>query len=255
MRQASAKVWVGGTAALAVLLLAAAWFLAIDPVVARASTDTAAAQQQRDQNDLLELEIAKLEEQSTHLEEYRAELAALRTQLPPTSDPASIGRELDALATTAGLTLTALQPSVPEAFVPAAAAASGVTADSAASDGAAQGSVTTDSAAAAPTEAVAGFFRVPLSVTTVGSYEASVAFLRSVQESSSRLYLVSSISATTQDDQGASGGRPATVDGDVELVLTGAAFVLTDPTAAPTEPAEEALPVPADQANPFLPGR
>jgi Tfp pilus assembly protein PilO len=256
MRQASAKVWIGGTVALAVLLLVAAWFLLIDPVVARAATDTAAAETQRDQNDLLELEIAKLAEQSTHLEEYKAELASLRVEMPSATDPANLSRDLDTMADGAGVTITSLQPSVPEMFVPTAAtAATSVTADAATvtDDDATNG--TADAAAAEETTAVAGFYQVPVSVTVMGSYDASVAFLRSLQDESGRLFLVSSITATTQEDQGATSGRPATTKGDVELAVTGYAFVLTDPSAVPADDSAQDVPVPSGQTNPFQPGR
>jgi hypothetical protein len=263
MRQASAKVWIGGTAFLSVLLLAAAWFLLVDPVVARASDDTASAQAQRDQNDLLEMEIARLEEQFTHLAEYQAELDALRLQMPVTGDGASISRELQSLADTAGVTILSVAPSVPTPFVssvPAAAPAAEPTEEAAEGDEAAtsEGEAITDSASPVPDGTVPGFYSVPITLASLGTYDASVAFLRSVQQDASRLYLVSSIQATTQEAAGANGGRPATAPGDIELVMTGYAFVLVDGAAQPVDPTqvpEETVPVPGGEANPFAPGR
>jgi Tfp pilus assembly protein PilO len=253
MRQASAKTWVISTVFLSVLLLVAAWLLAVQPVMARAAEDTVQAQQSRDQNALLELEIAKLTEQQTHLPEYQAQLAALRLQIPSGTDPAGISRELPALAAAAGLTILAVQPSVPESFVPPAAPA--VNTDSATAEPV-EG--TDDAAAAAASEVVPGFYQVPVTITSLGTYEASVAFLRGVQESASRLYLVSAINATTQDAEGASAGRPATAKGDIELAMTGYVFVLADSAADAARQAAnaaETVPVPGAQANPFLPGR
>ncbi|MBD3777756.1 MAG: hypothetical protein IE923_00625 [Micrococcales bacterium] len=261
MRQASAKVWVGGTALLAVLVLVAAWFLLIDPVMAQAADDTTQAESQRQQNDLLELEIAKLKEQATHLEEYKAELADLRLQMPVTGDGASISRELQSLAEAAGVTITSVAPSQPQPFVAAAPAVS----DSATADdtGATDGSTAaatddpaSDGAASDTTTSttVSGFYTIPISVGSIGSYESTVAFLKALQTEASRLYLVSTINAVTQDASGASGGRPATNAGDIELSLSGYAFVLTD-GALPVDPDADAgdLPVPGSQANPFAP--
>ena len=261
MRQASAKMWIAGTVVLALLLLAGAWLLLIDPVVARAAEDTAAAEQQRQQNDLLEMELVKLAEEFTHLDEYKAELADLRLEMPVTGDGASISRELQDLATAAGVTITMVAPSTPQAFVPAAAAAPATdagTTDETAADTSADGSAavaddagTTGSAAPAAT---AGLYTVPITISSIGSYDASVAFLRSVQTGASRLYLVSAINAQTQDEQGASGGRPATAAGDVELTITGYAYVLTDgSTPVPETDGDAALPTPAGQPNPFAP--
>lgn len=256
MRQASAKVWVAGTAVLAVLLLAATWLLAVQPVTASAAEDTAQAEQQRQQNDLLELEIVKLREQATHLEEYQAQLQSLRLQMPTTGDGASISRELQGLATAAGVTILTVQPSVPEPFVaPAAAAAPAPDATQApAADAPADG--TTDGTEPAAPSGVAGFYAVPITMSSVGSYDASVAFLRAVQSEASRLYLVSSITAVTQEAEGANAGRPATAAGDIELTMTGYAYVLIDSAAVPVAPAADdgtTLPTPTGQPNPFVP--
>lgn len=258
MRQVSSKMWVAGAAVLALAVLAGAWLLLIDPTMTRAADDTAAAEQQRQQNDLLQLEITKLSEQFTHLDEYKAQLAELRLEMPVTGDGASITRELQSLATAAGVTITSVAPSVPVAFVPAAAASAPV-ADAAvdaetSTDPEAEAVVGTDTAAVAAPAGVAGLYSIPITISSVGSYDGSVGFLRSVQSEASRLYLVSSIAAQTQKEQGATGGRPATAAGDVELTITGYAYVLTDGSAPVAEADGEAvLPTPAGQPNPFAP--
>lgn len=258
-RQASPQMWIGGTAVLAVLILVAAWFLVIEPVTARAAEDAVQAESQRQQNDLLVSEIEQLKVQSTHLDEYKAELAALRLQMPVTGDGASISRELQSLAEAAGVTITAVAPSMPQAYVPAVDPAATVAGDATApaeSDGTADAG--TDGAVDDAVAAVAlpGFYTIPLTLTSVGSYDATVAFLRSVQVDASRLYLVSSINAVTQDAAGAVGGRPATNAGDIELTMTGSAYVLTDGALPTVDGGEELpLPVPGGQVNPFQPGR
>jgi Tfp pilus assembly protein PilO len=261
-RQLSAKVWIGGTAFVAVLLLVAAWFLVISPVTARAAEDQMAADSQHEQNDLMELEIAKLAEQFTQLDTFRARLAELRLQMPVTGDGASISRELESLAAAAGVTITALAPSVPQVFVPAVApdattdAAAPAAEPADAGQGADAEGVDGTAGASADPVGIAGFYAIPISLTSVGSYESSVAFLRSVQVDASRLYLVSSINAVTQDAAGASAGRPATNAGDVEITMTGFAYILTDASMPVPDLTEVApLPVPSGETNPFQPGR
>lgn len=248
MRKVSAKFWVAGASFASVLVLVAAWFLLIDPVVARAAQDTAQAEQERQQNDLLELEITKLESQFAELPIYKAQLEALRYQLPPQSDPAGITRELEQMASAAGVVLVAVQPSTPQLSVVAQPATA--TSDSAAEDE--EGS--DETAAAEQVTTTGDFYEIPLTIGTVGSYDSSVAFLRMLQEESVRLYLASSIQATTLDDGGASGGRPATANGDIELTITGATYVLGD-ASVPAPEAPTTVPVPGGEANPFQPGR
>ncbi|RMI13098.1 hypothetical protein EBM89_05875 [Cellulomonas triticagri] len=253
-------MWVGGTAAVAVLLLVAGWFLLIEPVTAAAAEDSAQTESQLQQNELLELEIIQLQEQFTHMEEYRAELAALRLQMPTTGDGASISRELQDLASAAGVTITAVAPSVPQQFVatvvtPEVGTDETAPAEDAAADGTSDESTTDGTTDASAPLALPGFYAIPISMTSIGSYEGSVAFLRSLQTEASRLYLVSTINAVTQEAAGSNAGRPATNDGDIELTIAGYAYVLTD-SAVVTDTSDlekEALPVPSGQGNPFAP--
>lgn len=261
MRDNKAMPWIGGAVVLGLLIAAGGWFLGINPALTAASEARAQTATERDRNELLRVQNETLKEQFAHLADYEAQLAALQVQIPATTDLSALNLHLTSLVTTAGLTTTSLAVTTPQAFVPVAepAAAAPDAAAPPTTDGAGEAAPAAEDAAApapvAPT--YAGFYAIPVTLTTVGTYEATLAFLESLQADSSRLFLVGSIAATTQVDQGAGSGKPATSAGDLETVVTGFTYVLQDPSAAPpvTDPAAEPvpLPVPADQRNPFVP--
>ena len=256
--------WILGTIVLALLLGVGSWFLAISPVM----TETAETQEQatstRDSNTILRSKIARLAEEFTHLDEYKAELAALQTQIPTDAQMAEYLRQVQTLATARGVTITGTTAELGQTVIPAvtleqAAAA----AEAAAAPAPAAGAEGDKAADAATTEAEKepatppGFVAIPLSVTVLGSYENVVAFVGDLQNSTARLFLVTSFVGTAQDEAEAAGGRPATAVGDVEIVVTGYTYVLkTLLPAAPVSAVEVApapLPVPPPGRNPLVP--
>jgi Tfp pilus assembly protein PilO len=254
-----AMPWVVGTVLAIVAILAGGWLLVISPAMAGADDSRAQAAASRDHNDQLRRQVATLKEQFTHLDQYNAQLAALQVQLPQNADLSALNTALQSTATAAGVTTTALSATPPQAFLPVGnAVVPSSTSTSAAS-------VTTDAAGSSAKQSAskpsfAGFYAIPVSITTVGGYDATLAFLDSLQNSSTRLFLVGTISATSQPAAGAASGKPATSAGDLETTITGFAYVLQDaaavtaPTPAPTAGATPTpLPAPAGQKNPFIP--
>ncbi|WP_136520033.1 MULTISPECIES: hypothetical protein [Cellulomonas] len=269
----SAKgTWIGGTVLVSLLLLVATWFLLVAPqttATAEVRDEIMATEQS---NELLELQLVQLRADFEKLPEHRAELATLQTQIPPTARISDYLREVEQLATTHGVTITSVGPGVPQVLEPAVAAAPAAPADAgtAPTEGAGDAGVTDAGAAdASGTEATdpavapvptgpavpAGMVAVPISLTVVGGYEPTLAFLGALQDGSPRLLLVSSLTATGQKQAEAGGGRPATVAGDQELVLTGFVYVLPDALAVPPAPEAEPTPLPAPVPgkNPLVP--
>jgi Tfp pilus assembly protein PilO len=254
-----AAPWVAGAVVLIFVILAMGWFLAISPTMAAADASRAQTAVERDHNALLTQQIATLKEQFTHLDEYKAQLAELQVQLPPQADLSALNTELQALVASAGLTTTTFGVTTAQAFVPVATAAAPV-ADAAATTAAGTttavaGTAATGAAPVDPVASFAGFYAVPVSITVVGTYDATLAFLDSLQTTTSRLYLVGSVTATSQRDGGAGSGKPATSSGDLETTIAGFAYVLQDGSAAVEAPAAtpSPLPVPSNQKNPFIP--
>jgi hypothetical protein len=107
---------------------------------------------------------------------------------------------------------------------------------------------TEDDAVATPAPAAAaapeGFVAVPVTITVLGPFLNSLAFLSDLQ-ADPRLFLITGIDGEGQGEAEAGDGRPATHVGDVEMVITGYLYVLSDPNAATgdtEEPADGSLP-------------
>ncbi|QCB93640.1 hypothetical protein [Cellulomonas shaoxiangyii] len=238
--------WIGGTAAAALALGAGGWFLVVGP----ARDDTASTEQQvtstREQNDLLTLQIASLEAASANLDQYKTELAALQEQLPTDIRLSALMRELDTLASTHGVTvldLTFLTPTelVPVPPVPEAVPAA-VPTDPAAAGG--EGPAPAEGGAAAPSgpSAPAGMVGMDLTLTVVGTPDAVNAFIDGAQQGVQRLLLVTGVNLVTTQEEGASGGRPATALGDYQVQLSATAYVLPADDPAGAAPAGGADP-------------
>ena len=98
MTQSKAGPWILGTAFLAVVILALAWFFAVSPQLDEASAAREQAQSERDRNDLLEMQITKLAADFERIDEFKAELAALQKGVPSTLDQSAFNRELSDLS-------------------------------------------------------------------------------------------------------------------------------------------------------------
>ncbi|GIG39819.1 hypothetical protein [Cellulomonas phragmiteti] len=252
------SAWVGGTVVVSVLILALAWFVAISPTLASASsarTDTQAAEMRNSQ---LEVQLAELKAQFANLDASKAELAALRLQIPTETQLAEYIRTMQAHAEASGVTIVELDVAEPEAVAPAdvaveaptteePAAEEGAEGDSAA-EGAEGGALPDGSAPAeqvpsgpVPVEAFAGY---QIQVTVVGTAANGVAFLEKMQTVGDRLFLVTEYDGRGLAAEAAKGMRPETQEGDMELKLTGYVWVLPPlarDAVAPSEPEDGVL--------------
>ena len=255
--------WIAGTALVGVVIAALAWFLAISPQLntASATRDQVAAQQS--QNELTRTKIAGLQAQFAKLADLKAQLAAVRVQIPTSDDLADYQKQLAGIAALHQVTVTSIQvapptPVVPLAGAKPASAAGGSGTSTTAPAAAAAGSQATTTAPSVQA-AMPGFYSMTTNLEVVGSYANTLAFLQDLQTGTQRLFLVSGVTATSLKKSDASGGRPATADGDLDLVVIGSLYALTDDTAkAPSTPVTTttpppALPVPDPAKNPFKP--
>lgn len=262
MGKSKAAAWIGGAAVLGVLMLAASWLLLIGPRLESAATmrDEAMAEQTRIDQQAIVLEGLKRDFEN--IEEFRAELAVLREAIPVDVELAQFTRQLDTLATAAGVVVTSVQPAAPTtalmtapaAVVDPAAPATTEGSDAPATD---DGTAAEGDAAVVPAGPVAtDYYVVQVEVGVVGGYDEGLSFLRRLQNESARLVVVGGVQATALEAAGAEAGRPAVADGALDMKLTLFVVVLPDAAAPVTgeAPVEEApLPVPAGQPNPFAP--
>lgn len=264
MGGAKRTTWIGGAVFVALVMLAASWFLAISPKLTAAADVRAQAEQVRGQNELLELQLVQLKADFEKLDEYKAELATVQGQIPPQEELAEYLRQLDTIAQAHGVTLTSITPSLPEAVVLAGATAPAATTDAGTStegtDSTESTAEGTDTVAAAPTGLAAptGFTSIPVQLILVGTYDNTVAFMSDLQNATTRLFLVSSLQGTSQEDGDATAGKPATAQGDLELTVSGFLYVLPDALGAATAAVDPAAPAPTlpgavGGKNPFVP--
>lgn len=248
--------WIGGAAFVAVLVMAAGWFLLVAPARADAAEvrqQTVAAEQQ---NELLDIQLASLRAESAKLDDYKAELEVLRRQVPRTILDTGLAREIDTIAVANGVridNLTIMAPTTVVAVSPVPqteAAAPAAPVEPAPADGAAPADAGALPAPAAPVGPTAptGMVGVDVTFTVVGTPDAVSAFVAAAQEGITRLVLLSGLDIIVLDDQGAQGGQAAVTAGDWQATVRATAYVLPQAVAAPVAPAADPA-APAGEVN------
>ena len=262
----SVKAWVGLTAVVALLVVLAGWFLLISPTRAATAEARANADSEQDRSIVLTKALETLKTQFANLDESQTQLEALKTQIPNTAEAASFRRALVERATQSGVTILSISTGVTTAVEASAATTTpATTADTTSADTTSADSATPapspaaeDPAPAAPAQTtVSGqvFVGIPLEIKVVGTYSAVRAFIASLQTTEGRLFLISGLGAITQLDSPASGGRPETVRGDVEMAVQGLLLALTPATTDSVDEGEAPTPspLPSTERNPFAP--
>ncbi len=259
MPNTKASGWIFGTAIAALIILIASWFLVISPKLASADEDRAQTTAGLERNRVLQNQLNSLKKQFENLPATKADLAALRKQIPATVHETDFIRTISEFADASGVFTTvfteqdALPYVAPQGALPAAAPTPTPTPSPTSGAAAAAGAApTATGAGAAP---VAGLVLVPLEITVIGTYQNVTGFLNDLQTKPDRLFLVTEITGNEQRAVAAGGGRPATAEGALELVIKGYLYVLQDTRGVePIEPAATgSLPVPDPAKNPYVP--
>ena len=263
---AKKSTWIGGTAFVAVVLVALAWFLLVSPVLATASDTREQTEQTETHNSELQKKVNELKAEFANLDQYKAELATIATQITPSLDLAPYIIQVDQLAQASDVVVIELTPQTPYLVTLPEAPLAGAGTGGAVSTEAAPSPSPSPSASASPSgdetaapapakvEAPAGMTAVPVTMTVVGPYANTVAFLEAVQNTT-RLFLVTGLTGTTQNEQQGNAGRPATEFGDLELKIEGFLYVMPSLATPPDPTAEPTIPVmpPAPDRNPVTP--
>ncbi|MDM7853403.1 hypothetical protein [Cellulomonas alba] len=273
MTGAKRSTWIGGTVFVGVVIAVATWFLFVSPTLASAADVRSQADQTRQQNDLLTLKVTKLKADFTKLPEYKAQLAGLQKQIPLDADLSAYFLQINKIADAHSVVITSIAPDTPQTVKLAPAPKPATASSDSSTDGSSDSSTPSPSPTPTPSASAGasgtgsktatvpdGFVAIPFSVTVLGKYADTVAFLHDVQRGTDRLFLVSGLTGTAQKDAAAVSGKPATHEGDQELEISGFTYVLnpelasvavTAPTPAPTT--KPALPKPPSSKNPLVP--
>ncbi|MGP7960988.1 hypothetical protein ACTVCO_09285 [Sanguibacter sp. A247] len=268
------KAWIAGAVVLALVLMALGWFVLVQPKREKAAELNTQADQLHSGNVQLAAKVATLAKQFDNIDAFRAELAALKVRLPADGAVPQLLADLDKLADDAGvLQISAVVSDAQEVVtlsgdrVKEADSVSDTIKGSAGKDAKKD---TEKESAGADGEAVkegenkaakpaskkpdpAGDKLVAFGTTLTfyGTYNEANDYLDAIQKKLPRYFLVSSVEATslTKDkilDRDLD-------DGDVEYVVSGAFYILTDKTLDldPVDDGEIKLPERKASDNPF----
>ncbi len=259
MSLSKSRAWIAGTVAVCLLLTLAAYFLLIAPKRAEAAEFRTQTESAQIANQQLQAKVSELRKQFAELPQREAELSLIRQAIPEDDQLATLTRDLQRHADLAGVTLMSVAPGAPVAVVdPAAVTAAAAAAAPAPAP--ADGETAPETAPApvvvpAPTSTLVA---IPVTVSVVGSFDASTAFVKAVQgyrgddaapvldetdeNYLKRDFLVQTLNVVAEEDAEASAGKPAVQNGDVTMAITGSVFVLRP--AAAIVPVPAAIPAP-----------
>lgn len=271
--------WIGGAVVLIVLTFVVTWFLGASPRFDAAARTLAEAREVESRNTVLEARVASLRADFASLDEFNEELEEFRLRIPSEAQLAAMVYMINEQAVANQVTIVELSAAPPiDVLIPTPVAVAEPVAEPTTEDPAGEAPASEDLAAedaepegqippvpttpAVPT--LQGFVAVPLVIKVLGTYPSVIAFLEQMQTGIDRLFLVTGLSGVRQENQPPASGKPATVDGDLELQITGYAYVLENllPTATDGEPAEPDDPdseepdsneLPRSDRNPFIP--
>jgi len=223
------RIWVVGGAATSAVVIATAWFAAIHPKLADASSSHEQAATAQAQNDVLQTKIRKLSTDGQHLPELIDSLKSARDQLPIDSGLPAFTRQIAAQAVACGVTLVSISASPPTALTgkksstPTPAATSTAAATSAAAAG-------STSSAATKGGAVAGkLYLIPVTIVASGTSAQLRDLITKIQTAGPRRALLQ-----TAQFAPAAGGDSSSIDKNAQLSLQLQVF------SAPQTPANAA---------------
>jgi Tfp pilus assembly protein PilO len=231
-------------AVLAMAVVAAAgFFLGVQPQLAQAASNKVQQITVEATNVTTATELTRLRQRAKTLPQMQAELAALQASVPSAANMSSFYTEIDRIAASSGVTVSAITTSDAIAYTSPASASSSDAATSAATAAPSTGSTpepsATASASAAPTApavttdpaiTAANFSVIPVSVSVDGSFDQALSFVSGTADGA-RLFLVDSISSSTSQSS-----ATATVAASTTWTFAGYVYVLlaADDTPATT---------------------
>jgi hypothetical protein len=222
-RTRTEKLWIGGSGAVATLIIVVGYFFLISPQRAQTSSVQEQVDSARLQGLSLQTRITTLTSQTRRMATYKKELRAAQQALPSGDDlnaTPDLLRSLQAIGAATSTSVSSLTVGTPAALTaPVAPAATSPTAAAS----------STSSAATAATGAApaAALYTVAITADVSGSTSGLTAFLTRLQTRQPRAVLVTGVTLGAHAASGAAGS------GRSSLTLTMTAFVRPGPPATP----------------------
>lgn len=225
MSQVKSSTWVVGAAVLSLVIIALSWFLLASPTLDEAGVAHTDAEAAELRNGQLRVQNAALKEEFERLPELEAELAALQQNVPATPLITEYNLVIGTTAVARAVTVLNVETGPAVEVMPIAQVDGAQTAEVAAAAG----------------DGVSGLYAIPLTIGVLGTYDNTTLFLDDLQQANPRLLSVNGLTIEGQDEAEASGGRPATAQGDAEQTITGFIYVLSpDATVSVEVPSDAA---------------
>jgi hypothetical protein len=211
----------------AIVLAALDWFFFLSPSMGAASDARAANDAQVLKNADLTIQLQKRKADSEHLPESKAEVWAIRDQMPPVLDTAGVRDEIEALGANYGLVVQSDLLGSATEVIPGL-----VLADAFAPYG---------MESYVDTLTFTGLSSAPFSLGVQGNFSTVLTFLDALQMGDHRYFLISSLSLTGVAEDLAA--VPPTHAGDVQVSVSGYFFVLDHGVEGITQrPAADPMP-------------
>lgn len=222
------RIWTIGSVVVMAVVLAAGWFLGIQPQLAAADAANQARIQVQSQNATSQAVLAQLKKDYQNIDQVKQQLASLRQKVPTQVDASGFVTELNGLAGLYQVTLKSISVGDAKPYTPPVAPPTPAPSRSPAPSG------TPGTAAKAPgvigaTNPLitsANFIVIPVQLTVTGSYGNVLDFVSGLQ-TGQRLFLVSAFSSGASTVAGAPSTNVTTV-GTVDSTVGGFMYVLVN---------------------------
>jgi len=252
-----ARPWIFATVGIVLVVLVAAWFLLVSPMLAQASETNEEAEAQEAMNDITRIEVSDLRAKFANIDEYNATLATLQEGITTRQRYADLQRLVAAVTEEHEVLVTSLQfTGASPVTVPSSAQAPAAEPEDEGAEGDdASESVEVEEQTSAPAAvSVDGLYSITVSISLEGNYHDLLAVANDLQTGDGRIILVKQVSLASLTGEAA--GEDAAA-----MQVSGETFVLVDPASlnAPTEevpetePSAAPSPLPTTEANPLTP--
>lgn len=190
------RIWIAGGALLAVLIVAASWFLAISPERSAAQSSRDDAANSRLAADVLRGKVHALQVKSRLLPKYTAALGKALETLPFDSGLPAFTRQVNAQAQQHNVQITSITVGAVAPLTPTTAAPSGDAGAAAGTDASTTPATDPTTASAAPGEAATaspGLYSIAVTLQSTGALSDQEALLSDIRLTGPRRALITSV--------------------------------------------------------------